>query len=147
MSSQAKKTIQITRSRRSISSRRTSLDPSAEVAEPYLLLAENSFPLTSSIPKDDDPKRIDAVIAGIHADMLKRTDEQAPVQRSAMADDILPAQHPSKRYTRPSHVKFRLPRGASTERKRSVEQTHEASDPLRCSAWYGPHHASHRRSR
>lgn len=38
------------------------IDVSSEVAEPHLLLEENSFPRSSIIAKDDDPKRINALI-------------------------------------------------------------------------------------
>jgi len=50
----------------------SSIDPSAEIAEPHILLEENSFPHSSIIPKDDDPKRIET----IHTDMFKKEEEQ-----------------------------------------------------------------------
>jgi hypothetical protein len=55
---------------------RKSIDPSTEVAEPHLLLEENSFPHSSTIAKDNDPKRVDTLIEAIHADILKKEEQQ-----------------------------------------------------------------------
>jgi hypothetical protein len=64
-----------------ITNSRKSIDPTTEVAEPHLLLEENSFPHSSTIAKDNDSKRIDALIEAIHADMFKK-EEQTPQKSS-----------------------------------------------------------------
>jgi hypothetical protein len=57
---------------------RKSIDPSTEVAEPHLLLEENSFPPSSTIAKDDDVKRINTLIEAIHANTFKKEEQQPP---------------------------------------------------------------------
>jgi hypothetical protein len=54
-----------------IDTSQTSIDLLAEVAEPHLLLEENSFPPRSSIVKDNDSKRIDTLI-----DTFKKEEQQ-----------------------------------------------------------------------
>ncbi|CAF0801787.1 unnamed protein product [Adineta ricciae] len=55
---------------------RNSIDASTENDEPYFLLEENSFPPRSSIAKDDDMKRVDALIETTHENLLKKEEEQ-----------------------------------------------------------------------
>ncbi|CAF0766338.1 unnamed protein product [Adineta ricciae] len=59
---------------------RNSIDSPTESDEPHFLLEENSFPPRSSIAKDDDMKRVDALIETTHENLLKK-DEQ-PQQSS-----------------------------------------------------------------
>jgi hypothetical protein len=70
-----KRTVPVSSSSQ-VSIPRKSIDPSAEIAEPHILLDENSFPRCSIIAKDDDSKRIDALIESIHAETFKKEEEQ-----------------------------------------------------------------------
>ena len=66
----------------------TTTDLLAEIAEPHLLLEENSFPGRSIITKDDNSKRIDTLIH-----MFKKEEEQP--QKSAFSSE----QHPRRTVT------------------------------------------------
>ncbi len=68
---------------------RKSIDPSTEVAEPYLLLEENSFPPSSTIAKDDDVKRINTLIEAIRRDTFKKEEQQPQMSSLPLSNQKL----------------------------------------------------------
>ena len=105
-------------------------DPSAEVAEPHLLLEENSFPASSIIPKNDDPKRVDALIEAMHADLFEREIDHQQKASFQTTTTSIEQENPSKRSLRASRVNFELPSRDSIPNDRPLENLDEPSpDP------------------
>ena len=115
-------------------------DPSAEVAEPHLLLEENSFLPTTTIPKDDDPKRVDALIEAIHADILKKEidhqqkasfpsndrSEHTNIESRNQEDSTIEIS--PKRSLRTSHVNFQLPQRQSIDENQEQRELNQVED-------------------
>lgn len=106
----------------------------SEVAEPHLLLEENSFPASSTIPKDNDPKRVDALIEAMHADILKKeVDYQQktsfPSNDSSKENATIISNESAKRSLRTSHVNFRLSDHRSIHEDKEDLSVQESQEP------------------